>query len=358
MLENIPGIIINNILIPYNEINSFCDEKIQDASLKKWEKEIYLFVKDFIGDDEYVLQKTSGTTGDAKSCYLKKTAMIASAKKTLDFLEIPVTSNALLCLPVDYIAGKMMIVRAIIGQLNLLTVEPSGMPTLNSKQKIALCAMVPMQAFNIFSNYEILQSLEVLLIGGAEIRHELEEMLQALSMDVYETFGMTETYSHIALRKLSGDDKEENFSILPGVKVKTDSRNCLVIKTDYLQDEIVTNDIVELIDATHFKWKGRYDNLINSGGKKIHPEVIEKQLEYQLFFPSAILGLEDKLLGHKVVMVTEKKYCPEKAALEKKLREILPAHYVPKDIFLIDEMPRTKSFKIDRIKLQEMIENK
>lgn len=357
MLKDISGIIINNKLIPIDEAVEFCQAQISSSEKKKWEKDVYQFIADFFDDSDIVIQKTSGTTGPAKEYALKKSAMVASAQITLDYLEIPVVSNALLCLPVDYIAGKMMIVRAIVGQLNLLLVEPSGIPVLNTRQNIALCAMVPMQAFNIFNNYDMLQSLEVLLIGGAELRPELEEMLQSINIRVYETFGMTETYSHIALRKISGDDKEDCFIVLGGVEIKTDNRNCLVVKTEYLEDEVVTNDIVELIDSKHFKWRGRYDNLINSGGKKIHPEVIEKQLEYQLLFPTAILGLEDEILGHKVVLVTEKKYCHDKEILEKRLREILPPHYVPKEIILVDEIPHSDTFKIDRKKLIEMIGN-
>ncbi|MCG8696880.1 MAG: AMP-binding protein [Bacteroidales bacterium] len=355
MNETIPGIIINNKIVPIEDISSFIANELARPGIRKWEQKIYQFIDTFFDSSEYIDQDTSGTSGTPKLIRLSKKAMITSAIKSLDYLKIPPAANSLLCLPIDYIAGKMVVVRSIVGQLNMLYTEPIGMPVLNGKQNIKLCSMVPMQAFNLFSNYELLQSLDTLLIGGAEIRPELEGMLQNLSINVYETFGMAETCSHIALRRISGSNREKSFTLLPNVSISTDKRSCLIIETDYLDETVYTNDIVEILDEKHFIWKGRFDNLINSGGKKIHPEVLESQLERELFFPVAIIGVDDPVLGSKLVLVTEKKNCPNTDDLLVKLNEILPKHQVPKSISLVDEMPRNKSFKIDRNKLKDLV---
>jgi O-succinylbenzoic acid--CoA ligase len=183
-------------------------------------------------------------------------------------------------------------------------------------------------------------------------------MFRDVSNNTYETYGMAETCSHIALRKISGETPDKYFQTLPGIQIEVDDRGCIVIMAPYLSDRVITNDIIELIDSTHFIWKGRFDNLINSGGIKIKPEELEASISKLLDLECAVLGVPDDKLGQKVVMVAESKDPINQQDILTVLKENLPAYHVPGKVYVLDEFPRNDSFKVDRKKLLELINNK
>jgi len=346
------GLLINNRIYPVNELNDYCHSKIVSNETPEWEKKIYQFIIDWLDEKDYVNQSSSGTTGHPKDIQLSKMTMTRSAENTCNHFNIQFGNTAVHCLPIDYIAGKMMVVRAFVGGFNLILAEPTSMPDLSTFGMIDFCAMVPLQVFNSLNSFETLRNIRKLIIGGAEIRPELEVLLRDMPNEVYATYGMAETASHVAIRRLSGAGYERNYKAMPEVEFSVDERNCLVIKADYLENEIHTNDVVDLIDSMNFRWIGRFDNLINSGGIKIVPEEIEALISKNTGLDCAVLGIPDEKLGQMMILVVEKGRgevtSEEVMAL---LKDDLPKNLQPKEIIIVDQLPRNSSFKVDRQKL-------
>jgi O-succinylbenzoic acid--CoA ligase len=352
---NFSGIILNDKLFSTEDLVPHCENMLKRSKLPKWEENIYHFLLEFLDEKEYIIQLSSGTTGTPKEFKLPKKAMIESARNTIDKLGLKWTDKALLCLPIEYIAGKMMVVRAFVAGLNLFWEEPTSMPSLAKYGTIDFCAMVPLQVYNSFSNYDFFKNIRNLIIGGSELRSEVIAMFSDVDNNTYETYGMAETCSHIALRKISGDEPDKYFETLEGITVSVDDRNCLVVHTPYLESSVVTNDVVEFIDETHFVWKGRIDNLINTGGIKIKPEELEANISKVIEMECAVIGLPDDTLGQKVMLILETDQAVNNEEILEALKENLQAHLVPKEIFVVEELPRTSSFKIDRSKLEALI---
>jgi o-succinylbenzoate---CoA ligase len=264
------------------------------------EQAIGEFLLDWFDDKEYIEMKTSGTTGLPKKVQLQKRAMIHSALSTGDFFELEPGNKALLCLPVQFIAGKMMLVRSIILGLDLDIVEPSTAPLALNTTQYDFVAMVPLQVQN---SIEALKNVKKLIVGGAKMDVSLEEkVLPLIKTAVYETYGMTETITHIAARRVG----ENVFTVLPNVKIAQDDRGCLVITVPYISDEpVVTNDLVEIIREDQFKFLGRIDNVINSGGVKLIPEQIEAKLIDKISARFFVTGIPDSVLGEKLILVVE-----------------------------------------------------
>lgn len=349
------GIILRDKLYSSEDLVPFCQKKVKEADVPEWEVKIYQFIIDFLDDSDYIIQMSSGTTGEPKEIKLLKEDMVASARLTIDKLGLKWTNKALLCLPIDYIAGKMMVVRAFVAGLNLFWEEPSSMPSLSKYGQMDFCAMVPLQVYNSFSNYEFFKNIRNLIIGGSELRSEVMAMFRGAPNNTFETYGMAETCSHIALRKISGERPDRYFETLPDVEISTDERGCLVIKAPFLNDKVVTNDVVEIVDDKHFVWKGRIDNLINTGGIKVKPEELEASISKILDEECAVLGLKDDELGQKIVLVIESPKALDSDAIITELKENLEAYQVPKQIVYVDELPRNASFKVDRSKLESII---
>ncbi|MBP6585860.1 MAG: AMP-binding protein, partial [Flavobacterium sp.] len=265
-----------------------------------FEKPIGEFLLDWFDDRTYIDLQTSGTTGVPKTIRTSKQAMVESAIATGDFFNLRPGNKALQCLPVKYIAGKLMFVRAFILGLDMDFVAPSANPLENkSDVKYDFIAMVPLQAKNSLKE---LKNVKKLIIGGSMISKALEKELSKLPTKVYETYGMTETITHIAARELG----EKVFTVLPDITISYDYRNCLVIHAPRISDDlIVTNDIVELTNEKQFKFIGRYDNIINSGGIKLIPEQIEEKLSGKIPARFFVTGKPDEKLGEKLVLVIE-----------------------------------------------------
>ena len=300
------------------------------------------FLSEWRNDSPYVEVKTSGSTGEPKRMLVEKQRMRASARITCDFLGLKAGDTALLCMSLDYIAGKMMVVRAIERNLRLITVEPSGHP-LNNGQWImdngqfGFAAMVPMQ---------------VLIIGGGAIDEAMAEELKAFPNQVWSTYGMTETLSHIALRRLSGPDASEWYTPFPSVSVSLNEEGCLVIDApEVCKERLVTNDIAELATNNHsFRILGRRDNVICSGGIKIQAEEVERMLKAHLRVPYLISKRPDKKFGEVVVLLTEGDVEETKTVCE----AVLPKYQRPKAYVHVDNIPLTETKKPARRQAEEL----
>jgi len=238
------------------------------------DSEIRAFLEEWGNEELSISVKTSGSTGKPKLIRLLKSDMIASAELTGEYFNLKNPQTALLCLPVKYIAGKMMLVRAMVLGLDLISVKPSSNPIIDCVQSISFAAMTPMQVNTVLNQSpDKLNLIEQLIIGGAPVNSILESKLQEVKTHCYSTYGMTESITHIAVKKINGKYKSKYFEALPNITFQPNKDDCLIIKTPHLSTSIITtSDIIKIIDKQTFKWIGRIDNVINSGGIKIHPE--------------------------------------------------------------------------------------
>ncbi|TDX12421.1 AMP-binding protein [Flavobacterium sp. S87F.05.LMB.W.Kidney.N] len=303
-----------------------------------YEQSIGEFFLDWFDKKEYIEMTTSGTTGLPKLVRLQKQAMIHSALATGDFFDLKPGDKALLCLPTQFIAGKMMLVRSLILGLELDVVSPSLHPLALNSKTYDFVAMVPLQVQNSIKE---LSKVRKLIIGGAKMDSSLEEQLLPLKTEIYETYGMTETITHIAAKRL-GDSV---FSILPNVKISQDERQCLVINVSTISDEpIVTNDLVELVNEQQFIFLGRIDNVINSGGVKLIPEQIEAKLIGKINNRFFVTGLPDTVLGEKLVLVIE----GEKQDFPADFFDVLGKYEKPKEIVFVSKFKENENGKLLR----------
>ncbi len=305
------------------------------------------FLNEWHNEKKYIIAKTSGSTGEPKEITLKKSSMVLSARRTLNHFNCTPGSNALLCLSPETIAGKMMIVRSIVGKLNLFVGDSSAKLNIPSNVTIDLCAMVPMQLMYILENTPSqLDTIRINLIGGGPISSAAIDLLHSTGHLAYHTFGMTETISHIALRSI-GKLTEPHFTLLPDIEIEVlDGK--LIINDHLLQSgPIYTNDLIVKIDATHFDWIGRADFVILSGGKKFYAEEIEFNIQQIVTLPFFIAGVDDEHLGQRVVLYIESE--TPVSFKKEQFGAYLPSHQIPKEVIHIDSFVRTQSGKIDRI---------
>jgi len=328
-------------------------KRLEEPDISEFKKALYSFIGEWISDEETIAVSTSGTTGNPKTITFKKQQFINSALMTCGYFNLNSRTRGLLCLSPGYIAGKMMVVRAFVSGMDLVMLEPSDKPLLGSIGKIDFAAFVPLQVQNLV-NDEISRkkftTVKNVIIGGAPISPSLEKELESCTNVVYATFAMTETLSHISLRRLSGKTKSDRYFALQGVHFEQDERGCLVVYAPLVSDSpVITNDVIELYDSAHFKWLGRYDEVINSGGIKIHPEILENKLASVLganrFF---IASLPDDKLGQKVVMVIESRKRLNKKEIIKQIGSLLPKYEKPKEYYIIDDFIETPTGKIKK----------
>ena len=315
---------------------------------QSYEIEIGNFLLDWLDEKDFIEAKTSGSTGIPKDIKIKKQAMVNSAIATGDFFKLKPSDTALLCLPVNYIAGKMMLIRALVLGLELDSVEPKSKLSFNTEKMYQFVAMVPMQ---LESNIKSINNIKTLIVGGAQVSNALIKKIQNLKTKVYETYGMTETVSHIAVKPLN-HSKKPYFKILPNIKIARDGRECLIIETPQIAEEkIITNDIVKLHSKTEFEWLGRFDNVINSGGIKIFPEQVETKLQDEIKQRFFIASEQNDKLGETVILIIESKKNTFKSSVFKGLE----AFEKPKDIYYVEAFIETTSGKIQRTKTLELI---
>lgn len=344
---NKKAIILNGKV--YNE-NNIEELRLTHESPDSWQNSIYLFLVNWFDESDVIVTHTSGSTGTPKEIRLTKTAMRNSAHMTNAFFGLDGTKTALLCMPASYIAGKMMLVRAMVGEYNLLAVEPKANPFEKIDTAIDFTAVTPYQLSHSIETLKH-KSVKNIIVGGGHVSAKLEALAVQIPASLFETYGMTETASHIALRCFNGAEKSNYFTVLNGVSIHQDERECLVISAPHLTDsELVTNDIVELYGSQQFRWLSRADSVINSGGVKIYPEQVEKKLEAfieQRFF---IGSLPDKIFENKVVLVIESEaFITETLEqLKSQMSATLSRYEVPKNIFFIPEFINSTSNKILR----------
>ena len=293
---------------------------------------------------------TSGSTGKPKRLLVEKRRMVNSARITCDFLGLKEGDTALLCMPLDYIAGKMVVVRSLVSHLHLISVMPSSHPLKDVTQPIDFAAMVPLQVYSSLqepAERERLMSIRHLIIGGGAIDDSLESQLQQFPNAVWSTYGMTETLSHIALRRISGENSSLWYSPLDGVDVSLSSDSCLEIYAPQVNPEkLHTNDIAELRTlpdgSKEFRILGRKDNVIDSGGIKIQAEEVERLLRPHLSCGFMITKVSDARLGEAVTLLVESDDVDNILAV---CKHVLPRHWVPRHIFPESHIPITETGK-------------
>ncbi len=334
----------------------------------EYERETGRFCQEWLAGKQSFVLHTSGSTGQPKPITLSRRQMQASARMTAQTLGLQPRDAALVCLNTRYIAGTMMLVRGMEIEMELYVVAPAANPLLDlpSDTKLDFTALVPLQLQTMLSQtpekVAMLNACKAILVGGAPVSYQLEEQLQSITAPVYSTYGMTETVSHVALRRLNGKERSEQYTALEGVQLGVDKRGCLQItapSTEY--QRLQTNDRIVLTGSNTFRWLGRADNVINSGGVKIQPEQIESQLDkvlVELKIPARFiaLGIPDASLGETLCVAIE--HAPFSTQLENQVKSKLAIrvgrYEMPRRLFYLPEFPETPTGKIDRQQIIRM----
>ena len=345
-------------------------------------KKVFDFKKAWESGQESFELQTSGSTGKPKKIILHRKQMLASVKMTAKAFNLKEGDTSFCCLNIEYIAGMMMLVRAFKIGMNLLIVEPISNPFEDIEKHLYILkanrgqnffAFVPLQIQTLLESTpifsEILNSAKAIIIGGAAVNDAILEKVQKIYRPVYVTYGMSETLTHIAIKRINGSAKEDFFNTLEGVDIKLNDESCLMIKSKITNNQwITTNDVAEIINGSSFVLHGRIDNVINSGGVKIQLEKVEKVAESVLqklktdeqklkgrYF---VFSLPDEKLGERMIFVLEKETNPAFPSIEdatkidilQGFKEILPKFEVPKEVFFVEKMIETPTGKIDKIK--------
>ena len=323
-------------------------EKLEGSS-EPWMREHALFMRRWLSVETHIEVQTSGSTGEPKVWSLPKEMFAASAAITGRHFACLNGTRALLCLPSSFIAGKMMLVRAMTLGWALDAIAPTSHPLIVIEDAYDFAAFTPMQLTGL-SEREMRRfaAIRTVIVGGAAVPESLRRQLTARGNEVFETYGMAETLSHVAVRRFA--EQEVPFEALPGVRFRADDEGRLVITIKHLGElEVQTQDVVSLIDDRHFYYRGRFDSMINSGGIKLFPEAIEKKLQGTLTIPFYIGSETDALLGQRVVLYVESAETPDEQQLLGRCREVLTGYEVPKAVRAQYPFERTASGKIKRI---------
>jgi O-succinylbenzoic acid--CoA ligase len=311
------------------------------------------FIQEWLDNNDYVVVKTSGSTGVSKNLVLSKQKMISSAKATDTFFKLPENTNALLCLPSNYIAGKMMLVRAMVLGWNLHVVAPGKNAISHDDTDYDFVAMVPYQ---VQYSLKSLNKIKKLIIGGAAISKKLNDQLQGVDTEVFATYGMTETISHIAVRRINGLAKSNNYTALPRVRFSLDKRNCLMIDAPEVSvEKVISNDVVKLISPTSFEYLGRIDDVVNSGGIKLFPEQIESKLASYIDRPFIIASEKNETLGERLILIIEDATTQENSDFKEAFLS-LSSYERPKKIYTFSKFPFTETGKIKRMELLKYLQ--
>ena len=314
------------------------------------------FVSDWQSDSPTLLVHTSGSTGKPKPMLVEKRRMEASARITCGFLGLRAGDTALLCMPLDFIAGKMVVVRSLVWGLQLVAVEPSGHPLKGLTESPTFAAMVPMQVYNSLKVEEerrLLRDIKHLIIGGGAVNSDMAEALRGFPNAVWSTYGMTETLSHIALRRLSGAEASEWYEPFDGVGVTTSADGCLVIDAPAVcAQPLVTNDIAEIApDGRRFRIRGRRDNVVCSGGLKLQIEEMEARLQPHLNVPYMISKRPDDKFGEAVVLLA---VTDDMESVCEVCRKHMPRYEQPRYFLAVSELPMTPTGKPARAEAMKL----
>lgn len=314
------------------------------------------FVSDWQSDSPTLLVHTSGSTGKPKPMLVEKRRMEASARITCGFLGLRAGDTALLCMPLDFIAGKMVVVRSLVWGLRLVAVEPSGHPLKGLTESPTFAAMVPMQVYNSLKVEEerrLLRDIKHLIIGGGAVNSDMAEELRGFPNAVWSTYGMTETLSHIALRRLSGAEASEWYEPFDGVGVTTNADGCLVIDAPAVcAQPLVTNDIAEIApDGRRFRIRGRRDNVVCSGGLKLQIEEMEARLQPHLNVPYMISKRPDDKFGEAVVLLA---VTDDMESVCEVCRKHMPRYEQPRYFLAVSELPMTPTGKPARAEAMKL----
>ena len=346
----------NKYVVNYKE---YCREELiahaqsrLSSDLSDWERDLFDFILNWVSLSSTISIHTSGSTGKPKEIQISKERMIRSAERTLRYFEVKPSESILLCLPVKYIAGMMMVVRAFTGSLNLITLPPHQLQLGNIKGEIGFAALVPLQMDKLLNEHQDIASIRKIILGGSLVSPMLEEKLKgSFPGRIWETYGMTETITHVAVREINGAARI--FNALPEISFSTDDRECLIISDPGILDEpLYTNDRVELLSETSFRLLGRIDHVINSGGIKVQPEVLESLIAPYILGRFCITSLPDETLGEMIVLVVEK------GVDLVRVREgidALESYHRPKKVFELEQIPVNRNGKIDYKELKDNI---
>ena len=312
--------------------------------------DLYLFLNEWFDASPIITVHTSGSTGVPKELVVRKDRMMQSARLTCEFLNLQAGDTALLCMNLRYIGAMMMVVRSLVAGLNLVVRPASGHPLSDVEVPLKFAAMVPLQVYNTLrvpAERKRLEHTDILIIGGGAVDDSLEAELKTIPIAAYSTYGMTETLSHIALRRLNGEAASKCYYPFPSVELSLSAENTLIVKAPLICDDVVqTNDIACLCSDGGFTIAGRKDNVINSGGIKIQAEEMENRLQPFIPVPFAVTAVPDPCLGQALTLLIAGK--PDIKELENKLQAVLETYYRPKHIFITELIPQTENGKIDR----------
>ena len=329
--------------------------KNRNAMAHAWQEPLYVTFLELALFSKSLSARTSGTTGPPKRVRIPRRDLVNSARITADTFDLKPGDRVLHCLPSDFIAGKMMIVRAFALSLDLHIIDPRGsiLENLKIADRFRFTAMVPLQLHRAIheDRARVERQFEMILLGGGPVSDALIEDLQGLSTQVYQGYGSTETVTHVAMRRLNGPEPHGTFKALGKVHFARDPRGCLVVYTPHLSvKQHVTNDLVELLDDTHFRWLGRWDHVILSGGKKIFPEQLEAKTAGQLPYPHYFSSMPDPVLGQAVVLMLETNNPQEEVLPEvmDRIMKILHPHEWPRRVIALKKIERTSSGKVKR----------
>ncbi len=299
---------------------------------------------------------TSGSTGPPKTIEITRQQIIASVSNTRQALRLTSQHTALLGIDPAYVGGMMMLARALVIGMDVVGVAPSAQPLVGLPVRPSFLAVVPLQLQRLLErDLATLNAAHATLVGGAPVSLALEEAIKKkITSPVYSTYGMTETASHVALRALNGPEASDAFRVLGNTQIGADARGCLTLRGAVTQHKlIITNDQVELLDERHFRWLGRHDWVINSGGVKVWPEPVERAVSVQwpaIPPPLLVVGLPDARLGQRVALVIEgfPLSKSDQGHLLRAVAEKLPQYHAPREVCYLEAIPRTPTGKIDR----------
>lgn len=339
-----PSFKLNGHALKKDDIKRIACNLVKEGTSNQ--NQLGLFLLDWLDDHPKITLKTSGTTGAPKEIVVEKQAMINSAKATGEFFNLPPETTCLCCMPVNFIAGKMMIVRALVLGWHLDVIDPSANPLERIEKKYDFSGMTPMQVENVLDKIHLIGKI---IIGGAKLPEDLAQKLKQKPTICYETYASTETLTHIAAKRI----EEDNFRLLPGISISQDSRGCLLISAPRISDsQIITNDLVIIHPDNSFTWLGRIDNVINSGGIKLFPEKIEEKLQTQIKHKFFVGGISDSYLGEKLILVIQSKPYD----IPQNLFDSLDKYEKPKEVYFLEKFIETESGKIKRKEILEFIE--